>query len=219
MCWRCTPNENCNEDVRAVDATIEAAAQDGLHRWPVSRRALLRAGLGLLAWPASSGSSCPTAAPRRARPTTSASCSWPRPATTRGNRWRCGSGWRGRRERPGGGRNSSRPIRTRNRGSQTFRAGSRRPGRTTRIPPSPCRPLNKNPRSQRATDDRSVVVFGLRQSRISPVSGEFESRMGSRAGLESGHLAWEALFRERSFLILLCHKRSGREPFAPQAGQ
>lgn len=52
MCWRCASNENWNEDVRAVDAAIEAAAQDHRRRWRVSRRALLRAGLGLLAWPA-----------------------------------------------------------------------------------------------------------------------------------------------------------------------
>jgi predicted Zn-dependent protease len=52
VCWRCTPNGNRNEDVRAVDAAIEAAAQDHLRRWRVSRRTLLRAGMGLLAWPA-----------------------------------------------------------------------------------------------------------------------------------------------------------------------
>ena len=52
MCWRCTPNGNNNEDVRAIDAAIEAAAQDHLRCWCLSRRALVRTGLGLLALPA-----------------------------------------------------------------------------------------------------------------------------------------------------------------------
>ena len=52
MCWRCTPHEKDDEDVRAVDAAIEAAAQDHLRRWRLSRRALVRTGLGLLALPA-----------------------------------------------------------------------------------------------------------------------------------------------------------------------
>ena len=52
MCWRCTPSGKNNEDVRAIDAAIEAAAQDHLLRWRLSRRTLLRTGLGLLAWPA-----------------------------------------------------------------------------------------------------------------------------------------------------------------------
>jgi predicted Zn-dependent protease len=52
MCWRCIPNGNNNEDIRAIDAAIEAAAQDRLRRWRLSRRTLLRTGLGLLAWPA-----------------------------------------------------------------------------------------------------------------------------------------------------------------------
>ena len=38
--------------MRAIDAAIEAAAQDCLRHWRVSRRTLLRTGLGLLAWPA-----------------------------------------------------------------------------------------------------------------------------------------------------------------------
>jgi len=52
VCWRCTPHEKDDEDVRAVDAAIEAAAQDRLRRWRLSRRTLLRTGLALLAWPA-----------------------------------------------------------------------------------------------------------------------------------------------------------------------
>jgi len=52
MCWRCIPNGNNNEDIRAIDAAIEAAAQDRLRRWRLSRRTLLRTGLALLAWPA-----------------------------------------------------------------------------------------------------------------------------------------------------------------------
>ena len=52
MCWRCTPNGDNTEDVRAIDAAIEVAAQDCLQRSWLSRRALLRAGLGLLALPA-----------------------------------------------------------------------------------------------------------------------------------------------------------------------
>jgi predicted Zn-dependent protease len=52
VCWRCIPNGKFNEDARTIDAAIEAAAQDYLQRWRLSRRTLLRAGLGLLAWPA-----------------------------------------------------------------------------------------------------------------------------------------------------------------------
>ena len=49
------PNRNNCEDIRAIDAAIEAAAQDRLRHWRVSRRTLLRTGLGLLAWPAAQG--------------------------------------------------------------------------------------------------------------------------------------------------------------------
>jgi len=52
VCWRCTPSGKNNEDVRAIDAAIEAAAQDHLRCWCLSRRALVRTGLGLLALPA-----------------------------------------------------------------------------------------------------------------------------------------------------------------------
>jgi len=52
VCRRCAPNGTHNEDSRALDAAIEAAAQDQLGRWRLSRRTLLRTGLGLLAWPA-----------------------------------------------------------------------------------------------------------------------------------------------------------------------
>ena len=52
MCWECAPNRTNNEDGRAIDAAIEAAARDFLGRWRLSRRTLLRTGLGLLAWPA-----------------------------------------------------------------------------------------------------------------------------------------------------------------------
>ncbi len=52
MCWRCVRNGSSNEDVRAIDAAIQEAAQDCLQRSWLSRRTLLRAGLGLLALPA-----------------------------------------------------------------------------------------------------------------------------------------------------------------------
>lgn len=52
MCWRCTRNGTMNEDVRAIDAAIQAAARDHLAHRSLSRRALLRGGLTLLALPA-----------------------------------------------------------------------------------------------------------------------------------------------------------------------
>src|SRR5574337_721910 len=52
MCWRCTPSEKDNEHGRAIDAAIGAVAQEHLRHWRLSRRTLLRAGVGLLAWPA-----------------------------------------------------------------------------------------------------------------------------------------------------------------------
>lgn len=51
MCWRCTSGAG-GPDSREVDAAIESAARERLERWRVSRRSLLRASLGLLAWPA-----------------------------------------------------------------------------------------------------------------------------------------------------------------------
>ncbi len=51
MCWRCTSGAG-GPDSREIDAAIESAARERLGRWRVSRRSLLRAGLGLLAWPA-----------------------------------------------------------------------------------------------------------------------------------------------------------------------
>ena len=47
MCWRCNPPDK-DLDGRSIDAAIEAAARDHLWRVQVSRRTLLRAGLGLL---------------------------------------------------------------------------------------------------------------------------------------------------------------------------
>ena len=52
MCWRCTSKGSSNEDVRAIDAAIQAAAREHLAERSVSRRALLRGGLTLLALPA-----------------------------------------------------------------------------------------------------------------------------------------------------------------------
>ena len=52
MCWRCASDGIHSEDVRAIDAAMEAAARDHLLRWRLTRRTLLRAGVGLLAWPA-----------------------------------------------------------------------------------------------------------------------------------------------------------------------
>lgn len=51
MCWCCASGAG-GSDNREVDAAIEAAAREHPGRWRVSRRSLLRAGLGLLAWPA-----------------------------------------------------------------------------------------------------------------------------------------------------------------------
>ena len=51
MCWRCDSHDK-NEDDRAIDAALEEAVRTHLSRSPVSRRTLLRAGLGLLAMPA-----------------------------------------------------------------------------------------------------------------------------------------------------------------------
>ena len=51
MCWCCASGAG-GPDSREVDAAIEAAAREHPGRWRVSRRSLLRAGLGLLAWPA-----------------------------------------------------------------------------------------------------------------------------------------------------------------------
>ncbi len=51
MCWRCASGAG-GPNSREVDAAIEAAAREHPGRWRVSRRSLLRAGLGLLAWPA-----------------------------------------------------------------------------------------------------------------------------------------------------------------------
>lgn len=51
MCWRCEPNRS-DGDGREIDAAIETAARDHLTRWQVGRRTLLKAGVGLLAWPA-----------------------------------------------------------------------------------------------------------------------------------------------------------------------
>ncbi len=50
MCWQCDSIGN-GEDRREIDAAIETAAQECLGRRRVSRRSLLRGGLGLLAWP------------------------------------------------------------------------------------------------------------------------------------------------------------------------
>jgi len=51
MCWQCESIGN-GEGSREIDAAIETAAQDCLTRRRVSRRTLLRGGLGLMAWPA-----------------------------------------------------------------------------------------------------------------------------------------------------------------------
>ena len=52
MCWQCTPNGKCSEDARDIDAAIRTAAQDCLSQGRLSRRTVLKAGLGLLALPA-----------------------------------------------------------------------------------------------------------------------------------------------------------------------
>jgi len=52
VCWRCARNGRMNEDLRAIGAAIQAAARDHLAQRSVSRRALLRGGLTLLALPA-----------------------------------------------------------------------------------------------------------------------------------------------------------------------
>jgi predicted Zn-dependent protease len=50
VCWRCG-HTGRDENDRAIEAAIEAAARDLLADWRVSRRTLLRTGLGLAAWP------------------------------------------------------------------------------------------------------------------------------------------------------------------------
>lgn len=51
MCWRCAPDGR-DEDARAIDAAIEAAAQGWLRPRRIARRAVLRAVLTLLLSPA-----------------------------------------------------------------------------------------------------------------------------------------------------------------------
>ncbi|HSB80231.1 MAG TPA: hypothetical protein VLM91_15730, partial [Candidatus Methylomirabilis sp.] len=51
MCWRCDSCDK-NGDDRAIDVALEGAVRKHLSRSPVSRRSVLRAGLGLLAMPA-----------------------------------------------------------------------------------------------------------------------------------------------------------------------
>jgi metalloendopeptidase OMA1, mitochondrial len=51
VCWRCESAGGVQE-TREIDAAIQAAAQRRLAGWQPSRRSLLRAGLGILAWPA-----------------------------------------------------------------------------------------------------------------------------------------------------------------------
>ncbi len=50
MCWRCAPDGR-DEDAREIDAALDVAAREHLTRRRVSRRTLLRGGLGLVAWP------------------------------------------------------------------------------------------------------------------------------------------------------------------------
>ncbi len=51
VCWHCG-SDGSGEDGREVDVALEAAAREHLTQWRVSRRSILQAGLGLLAWPA-----------------------------------------------------------------------------------------------------------------------------------------------------------------------
>ena len=51
MCWQCEPGGGDLEG-REIRAAIEEAARDHLARWRSDRRTLLRAGLGLLSFPA-----------------------------------------------------------------------------------------------------------------------------------------------------------------------
>ena len=51
MCWQCEPAGG-DQESRDIDAAIEEAARHQLTRWRQDRRTLLRAGLGLLAFPA-----------------------------------------------------------------------------------------------------------------------------------------------------------------------
>ena len=51
MCWRCEPAGG-DQESRDIDASIEDAARDHFARWRQDRRTVLRAGLGLLAFPA-----------------------------------------------------------------------------------------------------------------------------------------------------------------------
>lgn len=51
MCWRCNP-QGRNADGRAIDGALEAAFREHRLRTPLTRRSILRAGLGLLALPA-----------------------------------------------------------------------------------------------------------------------------------------------------------------------
>ena len=51
MCWHCYP-EGTGEESRRLDRALEGAARSRLARRGVSRRTVLKAGMGLLAWPA-----------------------------------------------------------------------------------------------------------------------------------------------------------------------
>jgi len=51
MCWQCEPAGG-DQESRDIDAAIEEAARHQLTRWRQDRRTLLRASLGLLAFPA-----------------------------------------------------------------------------------------------------------------------------------------------------------------------
>ena len=60
MCWRCESNAG-NADDRAIDVALESVVREHISGSPVSRRAILRAGLGLLAMPATQAlQSCAT---------------------------------------------------------------------------------------------------------------------------------------------------------------
>ncbi|MBI2563817.1 MAG: hypothetical protein HYW08_15820 [candidate division NC10 bacterium] len=73
MCWRCTSGAG-GPDSREIDAAIESAARERLGRWRVSRRSLLRAGLGLLAWPAAQVLQACATVPVTGRSQPSSSC-------------------------------------------------------------------------------------------------------------------------------------------------